>query len=148
MNYKFRGKSAINGSWIYGVGIKNRPTNVCLLQENNNNDNPYVMEVWHSVLPETVGQWTGLIDKNGQDIYEGDILGTHNEGKKYMPWVVEFHDGIFWAVCRNVKEKYNLNSYGIDRQHLKGLLSIPNLDKTYFIKIGNIHDNPELLEGR
>lgn len=156
-NYNFRGKECwldddgkkVYGKWVYGYLIdadKICPPKIDLTA-------PDFFDLINFVDPETVGQETTIKDIKLSKIFSGDILGVPN--KKYMPWVVEFHDGIFWAVCRDIKVKYNPNSYGLDRQHLKDFVSKPSeyytdagIKKEYFIVVGNIHDNAELVEGK
>ncbi|MBB4036574.1 putative phage protein (TIGR01671 family) [Dysgonomonas hofstadii] len=76
------------------------------------------------VIPETVGQFTGLTDKNGKEIYEGDIMEDYT-GRYY--WI-EFYKSGFWV---------NGGQNGSDWK----LHSMNNNIKV----VGNIHDNPELL---
>lgn len=100
------------------------------------------------VIPETVGQFTGLLDKNGKEIYEGDIL----RGDEY-PYNCDGVDNYFveivWAdnVCgfyRITHKKPNSTVSGISH----GLWSeLDEEDIKSFEVIGNIHDNPELLKG-
>lgn len=83
-----------------------------------------------AVLPETIGQYTGLTDKNGVKIFEGDVVLIDGF---YVPLLVEFID--FSWVCTNKKvARYYKHKLGQDNPEYE--------------VIGNIHDNPELLESR
>ena len=81
---------------------------------------------WCNVRPETVGQYTGLTDKNGNKIFEGDIVKYKEENGEIV-----YHDQeAMFLVC--------FDTWLTDFDHLYG--------KDVEI-VGNIHDNPELLEG-
>ena len=119
----FRGKRADNGEWIEGdllqIKYYNKPIIECKIMPQT----PVSSAV--PVLPETVGQYTGLTDKNGKKIFEGDIIEFHEEiGKiKYSDYDAAF-DIIF--------DTWNTNFSVTDERRIE--------------VIGNIHDNPELLE--
>lgn len=127
---KFRGKSADNRKWITGYYyhecgntyiVEDRQS----LSETSRNV-PYV------VIPETVGQFTGLFDKNGNEIYEGDILHTVTFG--FEP--EEYTAIILYDNCRfQLSNGRNLFYFGQS--------DLTKMDDT--IVIGNIYDNPELI---
>ena len=130
---KFRGKRYDSEKWIYGNLVDDDVilTRGCLCV-----DDDYIgfEDDWSSVKPETVGQFTGLLDKNGKEIYEGDIVLCLSKTDK-AEMVVIFEDGEFRMV---LTEKYHVYTTGF------GFYAIRNFDKEV---IGNIHDNPELAEG-
>ena len=114
----FRGKRIDNGEWIYGYFSKHTTGKTFIRPSGKN------CQYSAEVLPETVGQYTGLTDKNGTKIFEGDILNVNNE---YIG-VVGYAAGAFGA-------KYTDG---------KGAIYLCYVNE-YSEVIGNIHDNPELL---
>ena len=127
----FRGKRVGTGEWVEGYLLQNNlivPAgqffNFCKHNDRNiiTSDSHFV---FFEVIPEAIGQYTGLTEKNGVKIFEGDILyDEYNE----CNCLVTFDEGSFCTVEDNVCQ----NVWGCDM--------------TAFEVIGNIHDNPELLE--
>lgn len=119
----FRGKD-IYGKWFYGdlINLTNELKQIC---------NHTQFEHAHSVDIKTIGQYTGLNDKNGKKIFEGDIVSTENsddylgvvEWEKDNAGLAVSFDGLF--------EKFK---------------EINFVDKVKLEVIGNIHDNPELIK--
>lgn len=119
----FRGKRVDNGEWVEGnYEWYHKP-------EKHIISNPYTGET-KGVLSETVGQYTGLTDKNGEKIFEGDIVIADFDYKKEPMEVIYYKCG-FKLKSKHCKEVYDYSIH----------------DETPEIKvIGNIHDNPEFLE--
>lgn len=127
----FRGKSVSSNDWIYGSLLV---SNSGLLQDSRE----YMIwtvniEKYH-VLPESIGQFTGLIDKNGKQIFEGDIL---SDGA-----VVEWFDSLSWdGGGSNHSGFYCKKWFGYWRD---GDLEYHNMFNSETEIIGNVFDNPEL----
>lgn len=132
----FRGKRKDNGEWVEGYYVKSlwletkQKLDVIIPTLNAFHFNSVTS--WHSVDASTVGQYTGLVDKNGQKIFEGDIVRLVNE-----EYTVRFGIAGF-ELLRKVVSVPIGTWYGTD--------AIGD-DGTLFEVIGNIHDSPELLEG-
>ncbi|MDY5229539.1 MAG: YopX family protein [Eubacteriales bacterium] len=135
--YIFRGKRKDNGTWVDGNLVYTRTTTLGVVTE------IYTLEMRYEVIPKTVGQCTGLKDKNGKLIFEGDIV----EADGYI-FFVNF--GKCGGVANN--EDYGYIGYyldGYDEITKKALSYGLRDDICYFTNIeaiGNIHDNPELLQ--
>ena len=149
----FRGKRLDNGEWVdgclaaYDLICPNYPEDTSNATGDYYGQTPYVGFV--EVDPETVGQFTGLTDKNGKRIFEGDIIKADN-GKQSSVSVVKFGDyypEMFFKM---------LDMFCPGRQHLLAFgfyaASIGKHEEMILFQsqcveiIGNINDNPELLE--
>ena len=128
----FRGKRVDNGEWVYGYYVRTSEENAdySLFLK----DWIYDYEGWcrYNVIPETVGQCTGLDDKNGVKIFEGDVLHWDS----HWGWYVGYENGAFRRIPLDDIQRINWEHYPLEREGLE----------TWEI-IGNIHDNPELMGG-
>ena len=123
----FRGK--YDGDWVEGnLFIPDKPdtpTQICI--------GTNIIRITYDVIPETVGQYTGLTDKNGKKIFEGDIIKS-----------CEYDDIYFVKYCADdnypafdIVPEMNIECNGLSHLHIVEGIEV----------IGNIHDNPELLKG-
>ena len=129
----FRGKRADNGEWVegfYGRVQKDDSSYLCVIKLDTTLHISNLNRTAFEVVPETVGQFTGLTDKNGVKIFEGDVLGGCNgsiNGCEWeeKPFYVKFQYGRFNVPLWAAQEEW---------------------DSTHYLNvIGNIHDNPELI---
>lgn len=154
-DYLFRGKRIDNGEWVEGCGIiatENWVSIFTVIDDIDENSSE-VNEI--EVLPETVGQYTGLTDKNGKKIFEGDIV-TENSGdvrllcdinkKKNHIGVVKF--GEHSVPSDDPFEWGEAYGFFIDGEVFTPAISEYGHYHDYDLEvIGNIHDNPELMKG-
>jgi uncharacterized phage protein (TIGR01671 family) len=139
----FRGKRLDNGEWVEGYYLKAASDFIAV-------DDGLVDGHWelHKIDPDTVGQFTCLVDKNGQRIFEGDIMRSDeypysscDEKDNYYAEVCYFDNCPQFGIvtCKNPLSKVRGISDGI------GEGFEDNEQGAVFEVIGNIHDNKELL---
>ena len=131
----FRGKSLDKGEWVEG--------NYSIMLSGRVAIQPIGRIITYEVLPTTVGQFTGLLDKNDKKIFEGDII--------------KFINGRLLDVRFNRETlQWELTDVGVpdwEVNHLHNTLPLSELEvETCYGEmtseiVGNIHDNPELLKG-
>lgn len=137
---KFRGKRKYNGEWVYGdlrqenSGRKVIMTNLSTWGDNPDDVEPYGEYI--TVDPNTIGQYTGLKDKNGKEIYEGDIVKT--------PLLDPIFGDILADAWCNALIRFNQGSFVVSYYNSHNIYLQDLCDKIELL--GNIHDNPELLE--
>ena len=113
----FRGKTVCDGDWVYGD-----------ITWNPSRKKFFIHTDWEEakVIPETVGQYTGLTDENGVKIFEGDILHTA-QGDFVVRWSE--------SICSFVAG---------EKERMRPCMNSGTV-KCYEV-IGNIYDNPELIK--
>ena len=128
---KFRGKDEW-GNWRHGDLMKNSiPTASPVIVENFYYDDPD--DSMFEVNPDTVGQFTGLKDSTGKEIYEGDIVKFCDDRAHELVGVIKW----YVLACR----------WGVDCSISVRDCDNHPFDARYAFKIiGNVHDNPELLK--
>jgi len=93
---KFRAKARYGGDWIYGALLKDNVFTYVLSGNPKVTMGLQITKEVEEVLPETVGQYTGLKDKNGKMIFEGDVIHVDNYDEGWDS-IVEFKGGAFAA---------------------------------------------------
>lgn len=132
--FKFRGMT-LGGEWVYGnLAIINKKIKSCgmTIDEGYYISNKVGMPFAYPVRPETIGQCTGLKDKNGNLIYEGDIVECDEGIGKVFYSIPTASLGIEFS---------DYSIYGSNICHY-------DIDVIDCVIIGNIHENKELLNDR
>lgn len=138
----FRGKRVDNGEWVEGfyVQVDNKayislPLDISgdgvitMFDEKQSKAHLYTLSPFLEVVPETVGQYTGLTDKNGNKIFEGDIVKVQGRSTLYCEVTYGKSSAMYWI--------------GNDKLEYYAELGAINL--RYLEIVGNVIDNPELV---
>ncbi len=162
----FRGKRVDNGEWVVGSLLWLESGRAMVIPSHTNIfgcdiddiDESIIQTVAHRVIPETVGQYTGLTDKNGMKIFEGDIVRYSDvdtvlyfDEQNCFTGTIKFECGAFGIACNgyiplhypdacNNDNFVSLWEINWNEDEIEESLSNINI-------IGNVHDNPELLDG-
>ena len=151
----FRGKRTDNGEWVEGYYMCIGGKYHYILAGKIDLTRGYTEPIKYPVDPETIGQFTGMTDMKGQKIFEGDILQAKvNEyaredssfwGKQKLRTGNKIN--AVWSVEHKVFNTYaGYMVYGKDRRFHR-LLTHSVIINADCEVIGNVHDNPDLLEG-
>lgn len=133
----FRGKRVDNGEWVEGSLLTDdslvnpKKWNYHIIGKN---ERRATERYW--VITETVGQYTGLTDKNGKKIFEGDIVKHFNNSDEVSDIGVIYFDTEFMGWRRTTQGRFHrimIDTYKINPTCI-------------YEVIGNIHDNPDLLK--
>jgi uncharacterized phage protein (TIGR01671 family) len=140
----FRGKCIDNGKWVFGLPTKMCPNsqeiNAIAMSGHFKNYMGGMIQHIEEVDPKTVGQYTGLEDKNGVEIFEGDIVRSESGN------VGEIKFGIYFDVEFDNDDSIQHHGYFVDVIGV-GVVSLYYDGECEWCQIiGNVFDNPELLE--
>jgi uncharacterized phage protein (TIGR01671 family) len=149
----FRGKCKTTGKWFEGHYYSVPAPMVCFAGDAKQDEhyivfeNPHYVPDWNMpremvrahVYPETVGQYTGLTDKNGKKIFEGDIV----EGHCHSQWNHRLQRCVVAYDRDSFEARHYVMQGGKERYYTYRVLFSKDVEV-----IGNIRDNPELLEVR
>lgn len=120
----FRGKRADNGEWVVSRSLRQWKNGIIRLV----NDEAFI-ETFITVIPESVGQYTDL-KVNGQKVFEGDIIKISGRSS-------------FYAEVTYSKDS---TSYWVENKNLEYFAELGSINPSFIEVVGNVTDNPELLE--
>ena len=128
---KFRDKNLYNNEWIFGDLIQYESGEMAIFSKKLSQYGCEATGMFNrsKVIPETVGQFTGLLDKNGKEIYEGDILLMGEDEGVRIYNKVGVKDGCFGYIGEYSGELLPFCNYNVMEEI-----------------VGNIYDNPDLIK--
>lgn len=129
----FKAKT-INGDWVEGVPLSYGDGVFVFTDGMSRKDSEKIFAKNHEVIPQTVCQFTGLLDKNGKKIFEGDIV-IHGKGKFIIKYFKEF--GMF-CIAKSLQDEKPCGHRGSSTNYSPYILS--NHYQKRMEVIGNIHD--------
>lgn len=130
----FRGKRIDNGEWVYGVPIQHYDGDWLICTNNYK----------CTIIPETIGQCSGLTDKNGRKIFEGDVVQCCvTWGKKGVIGTIKYGR---YSDVDILDDDYECLGWYIEVKGQCVSILSPKSDGITIEVIDNIHDNPKLLE--
>lgn len=143
---RFRGKRKDTGEWVYGDLLHIDSGCLIYFGSQTETETPYIeksspiaVELFKTEIavvdPESVGQFTGLLDRNGKEIYEGDIVS----------WLF-FHGSLEVGKVEYKREEAQFRIVNTTMDNRESTTTIQN--KRNLMVRGNIHDNPELLNDK
>lgn len=118
---KFRGKRVDDGEWVYGDLAHNYDSYI----KDNKNLVDDLYRGWFKVVDNTVGQYTGLKDRNGREIYEGDFISAYN-GRIKGPVIFDKR-GLAFGIPNGPNEIYQFSMNFLESKDIE--------------IIGNIYEN-------
>lgn len=132
--YKFRGQRVDTKEWVYGYLVKtNETTFICYADEFNDDLFLSTENIFIEVIPETVGQYTELNDKNGKEVYEGDFCTRSLYGITHKStFSIHYHDKHCAFAIADIDGRVKTFLHDITHTH--------DIEV-----IGNIFDNADLL---
>lgn len=126
-----------DGEWVYGSLLAESENTFPIIARSYDNDEDWLgIDLWDTVEPQTVGQYIGVEDKNGKKVFEGDVL-------RYTP---RPKCTIYYKVIWNQEwSRFALMQWSTHKYHLYEWAQHETIKYCCEV-IGNIHDNPDLLE--
>ena len=129
---KFRGLCSCSRTWVYGD--LSHTQKICSVEEKSMTGKmslPVIRVAGLDAVENTIGQFTGMLDENGKEIYDGDIVEYYDKKENISHrFKVVYFQGVFGLENNNVSNQVTpLCSHIMSR----------------YVVIGDIHNNPELL---